>query len=228
MKAPVKRGFLTQLNYPVDLFLEEYPFGAGRTDIVFAKVSYKRLQHRINNLGLDEDFRSYLSEFLILKQKGPISRDRYLALGANKTKTRKKRRRALEWLVSSGFIHESNGKLHPAPNFRRHLSTIIAVELKLTKWRQALIQARRGKTYSHYQFVVLDASKISGDSKLIGEFEDHNVGLVGLTQTGELDMHVEPERQTPTSTKSLWDLNEDTFQLFTSKQKSISDFHDGH
>jgi hypothetical protein len=55
-----------------------------------------------------------------------------------------------------------------------------AFELKLSKWRKALDQARRNTCFAHYCYVVLPARSAQAALKAQDEFERHGIGLVIL------------------------------------------------
>lgn len=54
---------------------------------------------------------------------------------------------------------------------------IIAVEAKLSKWREALHQAYRCSSFANYSYVLLPCEKIAAAKKYQEEFIRRNVGL---------------------------------------------------
>lgn len=187
--------------------LEEFRYSAGRTDLVYAKYSDKYLQRRKQNrLAHPIENKRYLQAFLQLHNRREITQNYYMDKMGRLDKRTK--REALEWLEEKGFIIRHDSKIKTRPNIRRHLTKGIVVELKLKKWRKALEQAYRGKTFSEYQYVVMDNSHVNPALDNINEFERYNIGLASLKDDGECKVHHEPDRISPASSFNKWRLNE--------------------
>lgn len=82
---------------------------------------------------------------------------------------------------------------------RMELRETFAFELKLTKWRRALIQAYRYKAFSDRVYVVLDHDSVGPALSNRVEFERVGVGLLSLTSSNEIRAHVEPRKFQPFS-----------------------------
>lgn len=187
----------------------EFDYGVGRTDIVLANISKPYWDRRVNRLNIDKPIteKNHLIAFLQLHDKrDPVTEEYFYNIGALKTRYK---RRALDWLKKNKFVVERDGnKIQTAPNLRRHVTTTIAVELKLRKWRNALKQASRGRSFAEYKYVVIDHSNVDPALNHLDEFKSNNVGLISLDTAGTCHKHYEPDRGDPHSDLYQWKLNE--------------------
>jgi len=194
----------------------EFSYSAGRTDLVLTSVSDAYLHRRTRELGIEIPItnKDYLKTFLQLHNRGEITKDYFFELGAADQSYKKK---ALDWLIESGFVIESGKKVKTAPYLRRHITQTFAVELKLSKWRNALKQAVRGKSFAEYRYVVLDADHVGPalDNKQM--FRDRNIGLISIDTDGNYMEHIEAKKVEPFSPLHTWILNEETL---VGKQKA--------
>jgi hypothetical protein len=71
-----------------------------------------------------------------------------------------------------------------------------AFETKLTKWRQALDQARRNTCFAHYCYVALPAQAANAALKFEREFIRHGVGLIVLGMQ-QAKLAIKPRRNDP-------------------------------
>ena len=84
---------------------------------------------------------------------------------------------------------------------------LIAFEMKLEKWKQALYQAYRNSSFAHYSYVVVPSKTALRAAKQTHEFIRRGVGLISVDESGiniEIEAKcVEPLR--PWLTKSAID-----------------------
>jgi hypothetical protein len=197
-------------NEPSAKMFEEFAYGSGRADYVLARVSDAYLSRRLDKLGINTPINSdrILQAFLLLHNRDIISKEYYYEMGAL---DRKSKTEALNWLTDNGFTKEIDGShIRTTPHLRRHVTTAYSIELKLTKWKKALKQAFRGKGFSDYQCVVMDAEYVDRALDNRHRFKKHGIGLMSLTEGGEYKMHLVPERNNPYSLINQWRLNERT------------------
>lgn len=78
---------------------------------------------------------------------------------------------------------------------------LVAIELKLHRWRDALVQGARYRKFANRAYVILDAMRVEITSVMIQEFRKKGVGL--YQQRGSvLELRLEARRKTPiTSTR---------------------------
>lgn len=207
--APVLERKLARDNAEV---VEEFSYSAGRTDLVFTYKSDAYLRRRVEELGVGIPItdKSHLKAFLRLHKRGEITEEYFCQLGAN---SRRESEKALKWLLKNGFAERTkDGKVRTVPYLRRHITTAIAVELKVEKWRDAFKQALRGRSFSEYQYVVLDAAHVSPALDNMEMFKRQGIGLVSVDTDGTFVKHHPPEKQRPFSELNTWKLNEKTLR----------------
>ena len=189
---------------------EEFAYGSGRADYVLARISDVYLSRRFHDLGIKAAIGSdrILQAFLLLHNREIISKDYYYEMGAL---DRQSKTKALNWLTNHGFAKEiDDSHIRTTPHLRRHVTTAYSIELKLTKWKNALRQAFRGKGFSEYQCVVMDAEYVDRALENRHRFEEQGIGLMSLSEDGEYSVHLPPERNNPYSLINRWRLNERT------------------
>lgn len=81
----------------------------------------------------------------------------------------------------------------------RSIMHIIAFELKLKNWRQALKQAFRYRTFSNLSFVILDEKYVELALNHIDEFIKFNVGLASINKNNGIKVFHLPESKAPFS-----------------------------
>ena len=74
--------------------------------------------------------------------------------------------------------------------------SLVAFEMKLSKWRQALHQAYRNSSFAHYSYVVLPLSIARVAVGLEHEFRRRGVGLCSVAND-EITIEIEAKRMTP-------------------------------
>ena len=74
--------------------------------------------------------------------------------------------------------------------------TLHAFETKLTKWRDALKQARRNSCFAHYCYVALPECVAHLALQAREEFQRHGVGLLVLTKK-QVKLAIRPRRNAP-------------------------------
>lgn len=83
---------------------------------------------------------------------------------------------------------------------------IIAFELKLKNWRQALKQAFRYRTFSNLSFVILDEKYVELALNHIDEFIKFNVGLASINKNNGIKVFHLPKRKAPFSISYVMNL----------------------
>jgi len=191
--------------------IDEFEYANGRTDLVIGNSSEAYLERRKEILGISDSISDdlYLQVFLQLHSKGQITREHFYDVGAI---DKKEKEDALGWLIEHGFVTEKGNKLSTAKSLRRHVTTSYAIELKLGKWKKALEQAIRGKSYADYQFVALAEENILRAIENIELFEENDVGLMEISKDREFHVHYQPGKQNPYSPMNKWRLNETTIR----------------
>lgn len=199
-----------------DNVLPEFDYGKGRTDLVLVNISDDYWSHRQERLELSTPISSkqHLISFLEIHGKGLVTENFFLETGAQ---PRRKKRRSLDWLIKNQFITDvGGGKIRTARNLRRHVTTTIAIELKLSKWKAALKQASMGRSFAEYQYVAVDHDHLNPALQNLEVFRANEVGLISIDQSGEVTIHWDPTRSRPYSDLYQWKINEASAGILSS------------
>lgn len=81
---------------------------------------------------------------------------------------------------------------------KEHLESF-AFEMKLTKWKRALIQAFRYKAFANYSYVVVDMAHVAPVLINIEQFRKSNIGLISINERGDFKVHFRPSFDQPFS-----------------------------
>jgi hypothetical protein len=105
-------------------------------------------------------------------------------------------RKVLLELVASGFVAKmGSGSYVRAAPIRPILDRVITFELKLSDWREALIQARSHQEFADRAYVVFDDVYESRFLKAKGDFKRLGIGLISLSaSTAETRRHLRGRR----------------------------------
>jgi len=108
-------------------------------------------------------------------------------------------RRSLKTLLRRGAIVEcSTQRYELADHARTADIELVAVEVKLRRWRDALYQAKTYLAFANHAFVVLDGNQVNATPTLIEAFREATVGLF-LQRGDTLALAVEAGRNRPVS-----------------------------
>jgi hypothetical protein len=87
--------------------------------------------------------------------------------------------RHLSRLERVGGIHRlKSGEISISEPVRSDRCEIIAIEVKMCRWREALEQAVGYQSFADQSYVALDASQVSLNESIFEAFEEANVGLL--------------------------------------------------
>ena len=71
---------------------------------------------------------------------------------------------------------------------------IVAIEAKLNRWQEALEQARSNKSFANISIVVLSKAQLNITSTLRHAYQNDGIGLLTVTDSGEIETIVLPRR----------------------------------
>lgn len=71
---------------------------------------------------------------------------------------------------------------------------LIALELKLSRWNEALEQGIYNKSFAEYSFVVLDEDKVISNINIEEQYKFENVGLIYLNSDGKVRIRYIPKK----------------------------------
>lgn len=216
MKEVAKERLPNGFGIHEDHVVPEFDYGKGRTDLVIVNISEDYWKHRTKRLDLPMPIsnKQHLISFLELHGRDPVTESYFVESGAQPNR---KKRESLRWLRENQFIRtNSSGKIRTASNLRRHVTTTIAVELKLDKWKKALQQASMGRSFAEYRYVAIDESHLDPALENIGKFKENNIGLISINLEGDTTIHWAPCRGVPYSSLYKWKINEASLGEITS------------
>lgn len=106
-------------------------------------------------------------------------------------------RAALRSLRASGAVESSGGGWRLTAPIVSPLESAVAVELKLSAWKEALGQAVRHRSFADRSFVVMSSAHIRTAQKEAAAFRLHGVGLAALSPWGEIQIVTRPRKTKP-------------------------------
>jgi len=153
MAEPVSRLMIEDMG--ADVIAREFSAGYGIADLVGASMSEENCEApRVMGLANPLDHRHYVEVLLALRPGTRRSLAYLLSrIPFSETTLRKK---VLVRIEAWGLIkRESNGHVRLAAMPPRPTQGIVAIELKQTRWREALIQARRYTFFADQTYIAI-------------------------------------------------------------------------
>lgn len=93
-------------------------------------------------------------------------------------------RHALKRLERQGLVEQTaSGRYALVSDFSTGYQ-VLSIEAKLTRWRQALEQAKAYLRFSDQSFVALPASVIAKNKRIVSACRAEGIGLISVTRTG--------------------------------------------
>ncbi|MGH3264905.1 MAG: hypothetical protein ACRDNS_23265 [Trebonia sp.] len=175
--------------------LGEVPAAQGIADVVAVRFDAAAVRHRLN-LGVGPLCSPLRVRMLDLLRPDRGMRIATLArkLGSN---PRALTRSTLGPLTDMGLIEVSDGLVRSSGAWRPAGTQLTAVELKLSKWRDALRQADNFALSADRTWVVLDETRSCAAVAATGYFRQLGIGLALLAPTGRLRTVVSPRGRRP-------------------------------
>ena len=181
MFEPVRRLMEGQLG--LDVIVEEFTAGYGVADLVGATVSKSACQVR-EEMGLPVPLDSRLvTEFLSVMRPGTRRSLNYI-LGKVSFSESTLRRTVLPQLLSLGLVETDRREYAelrapiPQPTDR-----IVAVELKQTRWKEAILQARRYAFFAEEAYIAVWARVVPLVDRAL--LYRHRLGLIAVDEDAD-------------------------------------------
>lgn len=196
MIEPIRRFMLDHLR--MDITAQEFSAGYGVADLVGAELCGEGCDVR-KAMGLEValDHPYIVQVLLALRSEGRTSLPYLLRRVAISESTL--RTRVLPHLDKLGVIEREDGYVRlifTPPKPARHL---VAVEAKQTRWRDAILQARRYTFFADQTYVaVWEKTAARVDKTLLYR---HRVGLIAVEPNGDCRVVVASPRVNPRETK---------------------------
>lgn len=188
---PPLKSFMIEELY-LDAVEEEFTAGYGIADIVGIKCNQQRLKARI-----DTGFKSVanireLSILLSLQEDNPSSTEELArAIGLSESYIKKK---LLKSLIEKGYVERKGTGYALVKDVFSFTDLVVSVEAKLTKWRDALAQAKRYHHFSNIVFVALPQHTVKKINKEL--FKNNNIGILSVA-SDSVRIELMPKRMTP-------------------------------
>ncbi len=160
---------------------QEYQSGYGIADLVGAEMSHERCQSR-EHIGLTEPLDPALLAVLhVLRTNTRTSLARLL--GQCPVAESSLRNRILPRLSALGLIRRyPDGYVELLVSIPMPTRRIVAIEAKQTRWRQAILQARRYTFFANQSYIAV----WNGTAQLVDRsmLYRHRLGLIGVDLDG--------------------------------------------
>lgn len=147
--------------------------GAGLPDLVLVAWRGSRIPRRALELA-DADLFAYLRGVARVR---PTTLAARLRIPAHRVQERLSLLRTLQAVKRHGDSYSIS------PRWRDILAEVVTIEAKVSKWRDALQQARRNRLFAHRSYVALPerlTPRVSADPQFLGS----GVGLLAVTDRG--------------------------------------------
>lgn len=180
MIPPIRSLMQQEMN--LDVISEEFSAGYGIADLVGASLSKKNCQRR-ERLGLSTplDNHHILEILLLLTTRGRTSIS--FLLGRISFSESTLRRKVLPQMITLGLIkRDLDGRIYLVNEPPEPARYIVAVEAKQTRWRDAILQARRYTFFANCTYIAV----WNGTAELVDRqlLYRHRLGLIGVEPDG--------------------------------------------
>lgn len=109
---------------------------------------------------------------------------------------KEKLKSCLEKLCSIGLIQKISSYSYKICEWEVFIpKSLLAIELKLSKWQEALEQGIYNQKFAEYSFVVLDEERIHMNDKIEKLYREKNIGLIYLNNSrNDIKMKIIPKK----------------------------------
>jgi DNA-binding MarR family transcriptional regulator len=208
---PPLKSFLIEELY-MDALEEEFTAGYGIADIVGIKYNPHKLKARIDSGFEPVTNIRELSILTLLQKNNPSSSDdlaKKIGLSVSYVK-----KTLLKSLIEKGYIERKANEYILVRDVSALTDLVVSVEAKLTKWKDALAQAKRYQHFSNIVFVALPVYTVRKIDKEL--FKRNNIGVLAI-ESDSVIIELEPERMKPKTPVMHLYCNE----MFFEKQKAL-------
>ena len=196
MIEPIRRFMLDHLQ--MDITAREFSAGYGVADLVGAVLCGEVCEQRKEKrLEVALDHHHIVQVLLALRSEGRTSLPYILRRVALSESTL--RRKVLPQLDKLGVIEYcGNGYVRLIFAPPKPASRVVAVEAKQTRWRDAILQARRYTFFADQSYVAVWAKTAARVDK--GLLYRHRVGLIAVEPDGDCSIVVDAPKVCPRET----------------------------
>lgn len=190
MIQPLKSFLVDRLN--MDAVEEEFSAGYGIADIVGIKSDWLKLKSRCD-VGAEPVTNVRELSILSLFQKNNPAAVEVLAgqIGLSVSYVKQK---LLKSLVEKGVVQREGKKYQLVKDIFSYADAVISVEAKLTKWRDALAQAKRYQHFANKVYVALPDDTVKRIDRDL--FIENNIGVLSV-RNDRVEIEIESQWMKP-------------------------------
>lgn len=176
MIKPVRKLMSEKMG--IEVIAKEFSSGYGVADLIGGVLSKKNCKTRYE-MGIEKPFdHRYIFEVLSTLNIGVRRTLKYITNRISFSESTLKKK-ILPKMESYGLIkREDNGFICLLKELPHPTERIVAIELKQTKWREAIIQARRYTFFADRTYIAVwngSASRVN-----LGLLNKYRIGLIGV------------------------------------------------
>ncbi len=190
MIPPLKSFLIDELF--LDVVEEEFTAGYGIADIVGIKYNQQRLKSRFDS-GYKPVANMRELSILTLLQKSNSSTAEALAVTTGLSVSYIKKT-LLKSLIEKGYIARKGNEYILVKDVYSFTDLVVSVEAKLTKWKDALAQAKRYQHFSNIVFVALPRHTVKKINRQL--FRKNNIGVLSV-YSDSVSIELKPQRMKP-------------------------------
>lgn len=174
-------------SFDVKYYIEEFQTGNGIPDIVFARGVKRKFYKKM-------DYESYYFISELMKNEVITFEDKIIKLD--------KYKELKEYLIKNKYIRKiDTGIFQKEKNLQPLTGEIIAIEAKLSDWKNGFYQALRYKYFAHESYLALSENKIKNvDIELL---KSKNIGLISVGNNN-IDIIMHSKKTTPLNSASCF------------------------
>ncbi len=163
----------------------EFSIGFGIADLVYFELTNNF--DAANNTPIISD--SAIAILRIFRKGDFFTADQIAELAFVSLRTAKKK---LKELVEADYLEIEKKVFMLIRAYRPIVEKVIAIEVKLHNWKKALSQAFKYTLFSNQSYVAMDAGYVHRAKANIDEFQKCNIGLLSITNEGNIEKVFEP------------------------------------
>ena len=198
-------------DFYLDAVEKEFSVGYGIADVVGIKCNRKKLKSRFES-GLKEPVVN-IRELSLLnalpENKSSTAETLAKQVGLSISYVKKI---LLKSLIQKGYVEKQQRKYILIKDISYFTDLVVSIEAKLTKWRDALGQAKRYQHFSNLVFVALPRNTVKNINREL--FRKNNIGVLSVTDDS-VSIELKPQRMKPKTMTMYLYCNE----FFLDKQK---------
>jgi hypothetical protein len=194
MIEPIRRFMLEHLH--MDITAQEFSAGYGVADLVGATLCDRGCDLR-REKGLEVALDHYVIQVLLALRSDRRTSLPYILRRVSLSESTV-RTKVLPHLDKLGLIEREDGYIRLIFTPPKPAKRVVAVEAKQTRWRDAILQARRYTFFADQTYVALWAETSARVDRCL--LYRHRVGLIAVQSNGDCRIIVDAPKMSPRET----------------------------